>query len=198
MKHTKIFGNGMVLLAMTLLLTSSVIATGVSSPAFPGNPEEVFPGKEGTISLTIQNMASENDVIMRAELKDDPMNIVTNKNEIEKDYDVLAGTKDTEVLVKYKTPENIEIGEEFSVILSFGTVTDSTSGGVMMGIGMDTLIPFKVVPESPAPPATSPPAEDERQKISSFLLIATTLLLIVILIVIIIRRNKRKAAASNI
>lgn len=177
------------ILAVSIFLLATVNAAGVSSSIWVGNPKSVQTGEEGTLKLTLQNMVGDEDVIFRAEVKTDDGNIVTNTNSIEKDYTVPIGTKDTEVLVEYKIPEDAAIDTEYLVVISFKEITsDIIDGGVTIGIAMDTTLPFLVVPELSVEEA--PP---EKDKISTSLIVIIAIIVIVIILAIVIVKKKRKS-----
>jgi hypothetical protein len=179
-----IFGVMVLVLAVSIFLAGAY-AAGVSSPIWPGSPQSVQPGEKGTIELTLQNMVGEEDITFRATVKQDDAGIITNKNKIEKDYLVPAGTKDTAIRVEYEIPETAEVGTDYTVILSFQEIgSDRVSGGVSMGIGMDTNLPFKVGPAGPEQ------VSEGMNKLTIFLIAIALIVIIVLIIFLVKKRNQ--------
>lgn len=185
---------GIGVVVLILFLASFASAFGVSSDYWKGNPLKISPGETKTITLRLQNMVDVNDITVKAVLK--------NGGEIasveKKDYLVRMGTKDTEVPITVSIPDNVPIGSDYEVTVSFNTVTPSGEGTVSIGTGIDTTFDVVVVP---IPPKVVESAEGEDVQLAPaeeiggnsnqrFWIIGIIILLIVIVVVIIIRKRK--------
>ncbi len=183
------------IIVLILFLTSFVNAFGVSSDYWKGNPLKISHGETKTITLRLQNMVDANDITVRAVLK--------NGEEIasveEKDYLVRMGTKDTEVPITVSIPDNVPIGSDYEVTVSFNTVTPSGEGTVSIGTGIDTSfdvlvvpIPPKIVESAEGEDAQLAPAEGIGGNSNLILWIIGIVILLIIIVIIIklIRRNK--------
>lgn len=167
-------------------LFEQVSASGIVSPFWPGNPNKVVPGEEGSVTMTIQNMVGEEDLTFKVTLLRNDENIASVD---EKEYSVPANTADTQVLLRYEIPENVAPGKTYTVTVSFETVTSGEGGGVTMGTGMDMTIPFEVVAQTE--PSQSPPTSAIGLSISAYLAILTAVFIIVILVILVTRKRKK-------
>lgn len=182
MKRMNIIGIG---LLFVLSLVTSVAASGVSSPYFPGNPALVEPGAKGEFNMAIQNMVGDEDLIFEVNLLSNEGNVVSIN---EKRYEVPAGTSDTYVRVRYEIPEEATPGTTYNVLLSFETVTPGESGGVAMGQGMEMKIPFQVIEPSPEP------AQSPGISTATYAAMLTAVFIIVVVVVFLVYKKKKNAA----
>lgn len=137
--------NLVVGLTFLVFMTSFVFAVGVAQPYWEGNPLRISPGGSEDVELTLQNMVGDEDVVLRAELVDGA-GIATLPSKV--DYDVKFGTSDTKVPVTVKIPGEAELGKEYTVKLSFKTVTPGEQGGVSLGLGYEVNFDVLVVEET--------------------------------------------------
>ncbi|MBU0760897.1 MAG: hypothetical protein KJ600_03165 [Nanoarchaeota archaeon] len=85
-----------------------------------------------------------------------------------------------------KIPNDAVVGTEYTVVIAFKEInTDLVSGGVTMGIAMDTTLPFVVVAE-PEQPASSPPGN-----YTTLLISLLVIVILVVVIVLVIRKRKQ-------
>jgi len=186
MKNKKIFSIG-VILVMAILVTSTVLAFGVSSPYWVGNPVSIYPGETKTVELSYQNMGEDaEDLNVRAE--------ITKGNEIaslsKQDYFVAANTKDTEVDVIVSVPASTGIGTTYKVTLTSRTVTPGTEGGVGLGVGMDTTFDVNVTSRPPVAPAETL-AEEPTNALGITLFVALAILIVAIILLVLSRKKKK-------
>jgi len=131
------------ILLLAVLLVSSVIAFGVGSTYWRGNPVSVWPGGTRTISIILQNRAGAiEDVVARVE-------IISGKElaSLERtDYLVKAG-ESVEVPINIMIPKETPVNSTQFITLSTSTGAPSTEGGVSFGIGIETVIEVSIIPE---------------------------------------------------
>lgn len=134
---------GVFSLVVGILLAVNVLALGVSSPYWSGNPLTMYPGETKTVSLELQNMVGSDDVALQASLiQGDEIAVLTDSDLI---YEVPAGTKDTKVNIEVEIPENAQVGQEYSIGLSFTTVTPGQQGGFNLGSSIEQYFNVKVI-----------------------------------------------------
>lgn len=174
-----------IILFLILLLSSFVGAFGVASPVWRGNPLIISPGDTKTVTLTLQNMVGNDDVRLRA--------TITNGADIasteEEDYLVKAQTADTRVPIKVSVPADYAVGN-YSITVSFVTVTPSEEGAVFLGTGIDTTFDVSIRERAPASeePQLAPPVKSNMR----WYVIGAIILLIIIVVIIIIRKLKKR------
>jgi hypothetical protein len=166
-----------IFLASAILIADIAFAFGVASE---NAPISGAPGETKTAVLWLQNMVSEEDITIKAEItkgadiasiKGDPV------------YIVKSGTKDTEVHVKVKIPEDAPIGTIYTITVSFLTVTAGQESGVAFGTGIDKSFQVLVVSEKTEEPAI---------KNSTLLLIAAAIIIIIAIVIILLKKKKKK------
>lgn len=166
-----------------LILAGFVSAFGVSSSVWRGNPLMVSPGGTKVAKLGLQNMVGDSDVTVKA--------AITLGNEIasvdETEYLVKAGTKDTEVPVVVSIPANVPVGTNYSVTVSFLTVSKDTGGAVFLGTGIDTTFDVLITA-----PVEGEEAQLAPEQISNIWWIAGGIIVILIILIIIVLKKKQK------
>jgi len=190
MKNKKIFSIGMILV-LAILATSTVLAFGVSSPYWKGNPLTIYPGETKTVKMSYQNMGEDaEDLNVRAE--------ITKGNEIaslnQQDYLVATNTKNTEVEITVSVPASAGIGTQYEVTLTSRTVTPGAEGGVGLGIGMDTTFDVLVAERPPVTTTQETLAEEATgtNNVIIFVLLAVIIVAIVLLVIIKARKKAKK------
>ncbi len=141
MKNKKIIFNLLILVSLSVILSLNVLAFGVSTPYWENNELVVAPGETKEIHFTLQNMVGAEDVTMKVELLEGSEIVELTDDNLE--YLVPIGTKDTDVNMQIKMPEDAALDTEYTVVLAFKTVQKSQEGMVQMGGGMEKS--FKVV-----------------------------------------------------
>ena len=139
-----------ILIGLLLLMATNVLAFAVSSTYYPGYPLHVQAGETKNIEMTLQNLASTEDVQVKAQ--------ITSGSEIiqftdpSDTYTIPAGEKTT-VNMKVSVPEaNAE--ELYPVTVVFTTLTTSEAGafGLASSIGksFDVIVggASKKIPET--------------------------------------------------
>lgn len=147
----KMMRNLIFALLAGILMVGFAGAAGVASQYWEDNPVRVNGGQSGTVSLFLQNMVGEEDLVFAAEFEQNDGGIASlDKTE----YEVPAGRKDIEVKLNYNIPQDARPGEKYTVRLLFTTKNPYVEGGIRTGAGMGKIIPFEVVE---APVQASPP-----------------------------------------
>jgi len=159
-----------------ILLIGFVSAFGVSSSYWKGNPLVIAPDDTRTISLRLQNVAGDEDIIVRAALIGG-FDIASTE---EKDYIVKIGTKDTEVPIKISIPSDMPLGTEKRVTVAFRTITPGGTGGVVLGTAIDTGFDVLVADV------------EKTQKEDKGFMIGFVILIAIILSLIVAFRRKKK------
>ncbi len=163
---------------LVLVLTVFVSAWGVSSPYWDKGASEpssldIYLGETKTVDLNIQNMAGNEDIVVKAEIKKG-----AEIASLEKDtYSIKLGTSEN-ALLKITAP--LTIGT-YKVEVEFKTITSGGTGGVAMGTGY--TISFDVmVSEKPRAAGA----------LIWVILIAVVIAIAVVIYLIIKRKNKVK------
>ena len=138
--HKEIF----LVMVSLILFSSSVFAFAVSSQYYEGNPMYLQPGESTEMFFTLQNLASEEDVRLQAEITDGA-NIIelTDASDI---YDVRVGEK-VKVNFMVTAPADAKKGDSFPVTIMFGTIT---SGEGPIGLSGNIGKGFNVVIGEPS------------------------------------------------
>ena len=138
--HKEIF----LVMVSLILFSSSVFAFAVSSQYYGGNPLYLQPGESTEMFFTLQNLASEEDVRLQAEITDGA-NIIelTDASDI---YDVRVGEK-VKVNFMVTAPADAKKGDSFPVTIMFGTIT---SGEGPIGLSGNIGKGFNVVIGEPS------------------------------------------------
>jgi len=175
---------------ITVILVSTVSAFGVASPFWKDNPLKLNPGESRTVKLNLQNMdVTADDLDVRVDLAEGSEVVTLSKN----DYEVKAGTKDTEIILEVAVPANAAIGTKYRVTVSSKTVTPG-GAAVVFGTAMDTTFDVEVVPK----PAPKPEVKEEAElpETGGSLLWIVGVIVVVVLVVIYFAMKKKKVDAQ--
>jgi hypothetical protein len=178
-KNKTILGFGMLTLLVLVLSISFAAAFGIGSSYWKGQPYRISPGESGTVTLYMQNMVGDEDVTVRVELKQGSEVASVD----EREYTVPFGVSDAELPVLIQAPSNAQIGDTYTVVLSFVTVGEPGSGTISLGTGYDITFDVEVVAEQ-----VQYQPEEEGGNLAVWL----TLLVLVILVVVVVILVKRK------
>lgn len=162
-----------------VLLSGYVYAFAISSAFTTSHPLEISQGESSDIVLTMQNMAGNENMTVRASLSEgsDIAQIVNPSDK----YDIPLGTM-KDITIKVTIPANAALGNH-NIKVSFTTVKESTSGGgAGIGSGIDQNI-LVLVKGKQAAPATVKPSY-------TWLYLTIGIIIIIIVIIIIIRRKR--------
>ncbi len=159
----------------------SVDSFGVASNFGKDNPLAMSPGERKTAELYLQNMVGDEDVTIRAVMKDD-QGIASIKGG---NIVVKAHTKDTVFPVDIVIPQNITSGTKYRVVLNFVSVPASGDGMVNLALGFDTPVDVLVV----APTPSLSPETGISNKVYAIIGIAVLVLAIVVWFIL---RKKKK------
>ena len=170
----------MTTIILIILSISFISAFGVSTSYWKGNPLLIAPGDTKTISLRLQNMVEDGEDITVRAILTDGFEIASTE---EKDYLVRAGTKDTEVPIKISIPLDTPLGTEYRVTVSFKTITPGGTGGVVLGIAIDTSLDVLVAEVG---------VEKAERGNLNFIIGMVTLIAIIIFILISAFKKKKK------
>lgn len=136
---------GAMAVLILLLGVGIVSSAGVTLPNWEDNPATVNAGQNGEITLYLQNMVGEQDLVFEISYKRNDGDITWLDDT---EYDVPVGRNDVPVGLNYKIPDDAQIGSEYLVTLSFRSRSPNIYGGIETGVGMTRSIPFVVVPET--------------------------------------------------
>src|SRR3989344_1341971 len=115
-------GNCIVIILFTLLFISLVDAFGVTAPCsasecyYEGDPLIVKPEDSLVVYMTLQNMIDD-DMIFRAKI--DGGSEVARLIDEDLDYFVRNGQKDVKVNINVSVPQDVTMGKEYRVSVSF-------------------------------------------------------------------------------
>lgn len=121
------------------MLTNLASAFGVSAPYWADNPLTMAKGEIKIVNINLQNMVGNEDVAVKAELKDgsDIAQLTADT------YTVKAQTSDTMVPLKISIPKETAAGTIKTVKVEFKTIALENQGMVNMGTGMS--VSFNVI-----------------------------------------------------
>lgn len=125
---------------MLILLISNISAFAVSSQYYEGYPMYVPVGETREVQMTLQNLASSEDVSVRADITsgEEIIEIIDSSNE----YVIPAGGKTT-VKMRVTIPSDARLQDAYNVNIQFITLTTSESGQFGLASGIDKG--FKVI-----------------------------------------------------
>ena len=167
-----------IFLILSILLTNLVLAFGVASSYWKGNPVTIAPGETKTIDFRLQNTGTSDETV-KAEISKGGEIATLKQNE----YLVKAGTTATKVFIEIRVPSNVTIDTTYSVTISFKTITPGTSA-VSTAVGTDTSFDVLVnLPENP---------KEEKFNFTWIIILAIAILIIVIIIIILKRKSVKK------
>ena len=167
---------------MTLMLCSLVSAIAVSAPYTPKSPLSMYPGESKTFTLTLQNMAGEEDVKFDASVAQGSEIVSLVRGN--KEYLVPIGSNNVPVEVKVKVPKNAEVGTEYLAQVKFEPIPLGTEeeGMVQLALGISGYFKVNVV-EKP---------EGVKEGLSTTTWIIILVILIVLVLVGIWMAKKKK------
>lgn len=143
--NKQILTKGGAVLGVIILLISFTSAFAVSSKYYEDNTLTIYPGQAQDFSIILQNLAgTPNDVEVRGEITQGS-DFVTFKDGVQ-DFSIPFGTK-VEVPFSISVSQYTDIGESFSVVLSFRVKTVGESGAFEFGSSIEREIPVRVVSE---------------------------------------------------
>ena len=177
------------LLVFTVIISSYASAFAVSSAYWKENPLRIYPGETREIVVTLQNLASPNQVNLKAEISGgSEVLILIDSSDI---YSVPGGEKRT-VNLRVAIPSNTQIGTIYKAQITFTTIAGDDSESFTLGSSINQK--FDIIVEqipSTEPPEPTPP-EEETNTITTIIISAIIILAIIILWVIIKRKTKKK------
>lgn len=165
-----------------ILLSTSVLAFGVSSAYYSGNPLYVPPGEETEGIIVLRNQAGTEDISVRAEvIEGSEILVLTDSSNT---YNIPAG-ETTTVNYKVTIPPDAEMEMVYPINLVFTTITNSESG--QFGFGSSIGQKFNVIVGTGPPPP-------EKPGLSPWVtgLIIAGIIILIILIIIFTRKKKKK------
>ena len=179
MKKSNKLKIGISLLIFSLVFAGIVSASyGISSPYWKGHPLQIAPGDTRTVSITLQNMEEE-DIKVKVILKKGSEIASIEEGE----YTIPSKTKDTEILVKIQIPEEVEFGTEYLVTLSSSEVISGDTGGVSLGVSMETS--FDVV--------VADVTKTQEEKNYSWIIILSIAIVILAILIIFAKKKSKKS-----
>lgn len=125
----------------TILLATQVNAFGVTSFFYEGRPLLIEPGSTKDVSLILQNEQTSPHINVKAELTTNShMAELTGKTI----FSLESGANNIHVPIEITIPETAQIGEEYTVGVSFTTVADPGNKMLEMGTRISKGIPVVV------------------------------------------------------
>ena len=186
MKNKKIIYQVGILMGILILLTTNILAFAVSSKYYEDYPIYLSAGETQEVQMTLQNLASTEDVNVRASIREgDGIIEITDAS---KDYLIPTGEK-TIVNLKITIPSDAEIQEAYAIKIQFTTVTVSESGtaGLASGISKE----FNVIVGTPAA------ISEKKLKWLVFKKVLISLIGILVIIILIIWKVKKRKTSGK-
>ncbi|MFH1290292.1 MAG: NEW3 domain-containing protein [Nanoarchaeota archaeon] len=181
---SNIYGAMGILIVATILLSSYTSAFAVSSAYWEENPLILGAGETRDIELTLQNLASSEDVHVKATIS--AGSEVIELIDVSDEYTVPAGEKTT-VNLRVTLPENAEAGDVYNVEVKFTTIAGSESGEFSLGSSIGEN--FNIVVRSD----TADSGEDSQEgEISEGLIVILVIIAIIIIWLLVKKKTKKK------
>lgn len=178
METDKKYIGGGILAVFVILASGFVSAFAVSSEWYAENPLVVYKGEVKDIYLTLQNLASVEDVKVRIDINtgNEILELIDSSDEY-----IIPGEGKTRVNLRVTVPNDANVDDVYPVSLRFTTVAESEAGafGIGSSIGQRFDIVVREEPQVSAPEVKEPQLAPQIEK-------TTVLLAIVILIIIVI------------
>ncbi|MFH1425271.1 MAG: hypothetical protein ABIG28_00890 [archaeon] len=173
-----------------LVITSSVLAFGISSPYWKDNPLEMYPGEVREIPFNLQNCPSMKDhcdgkdakVVVAFEEGGEIAEITSGL-----DYLIPYGTADMNLMLKVSIPADANIGDDFYVKFSASASSTEEGGNIQVGTKYNVGFPVKVVEKVEEPPVTPPTTEEKGM---SATMIAIIVVVVVVILYFLFRKKK--------
>jgi hypothetical protein len=179
-----LFGFAFVFLAFAMF--GYVSAAGVSTQIWEENHLKAYPGQEGVIPIHLQNMVGGEDLVFYVEYEDNPGGI-TSVDETE--YEVPFGRSDILVELKYKIPEDAQIGETYNVRLLFRTTNPNWEGGIRTAPAFGRVFPIDIATKEEVQPSPVEPIEEKADY--TFIWYLVGVLIVAGIIVYFVMRKKK-------
>ncbi len=181
MKLTK----GLTLLLATLITLAPAYAFGVSAPYWNANPLQIEPGQTKEFVLTLQNMADSETIVVKAEWVNNAG--IAQFTGPTTTFSVPSGIKDILVPIQVTVPANAPIGTVYQLDVMF-TTGGTGEGTVVMGTGVEKLIPVEVV--SAAPAETVTPTAKTAGMSNTTMYIVLAIIVIIVFAIFFMKRKK--------
>ena len=135
------FNKGIVWIITAILLLESISAFAVSSEFWEQNPLNMYPGETKEVPVILQNLAGTEDASAKG--------LILEGSEIaefldDSDLMIPLGQKKT-VIVKITIPEEVAIGTNYNLKLSFSTTAGGQEGSVGFANNIERNIPIIVI-----------------------------------------------------
>ena len=187
------FKKEMIILSF-LLLIPLVSGFGITSMYWPGNPLVLEPGQTVDVTLLLQNMVGDEDVTLRAEIEEGKE--IAELIDPNLDYLVPFGKKDVSVNIKISIPEDVIVGKEYNVVVSFKQIIPNEARTLQLTSAIKKTIPIKIVgeggvqePEKPPVSVTAVTGEGKVSSEDSYILVGVLFVVLVIIFLILKRRK---------
>lgn len=183
----KLFLFGMII----LLMISSISAAGVATPYWEENPLKLAPGESTTVTLSLQNMVGNEDMLIEAEISDDAGGLSTIIGSSE--YSVPLGSEGIPVKIKVEIPKNAKIGDVHIISLSFQQISSGEGGMLHVAGAFTSKIPVEIVGSAESELYGKP------SEINPFLLLILLVIFIISTLIVVwkIRKNKKSKTKSR-
>lgn len=175
----------MAFILFAILISSYITAFAVSSAYWSENPLNLYPGETKDFSLTLQNLASTEEVNLKARITESSEIIkIIDSGDI---YSVPGGEK-TKVNLRASIPDNAEIGDIYPFEITFTTITKTESATFGLGSSIKQGFNVEVIEK----PETKEIATEKPEiKISTWIIIAIIVILLIIVVIIILKRRRK-------
>jgi len=170
-----------------IFLTPYLMAFAVSSQYYDNNPLYMKPGESVETFFTLQNVAGETNITVKAEITDGK-NIV-ELSDVSDIYIVPKGEK-TRVNFKVMAPSDSKIGDKFPLTIMFKTVTSQGENPIALSSSIGKG--FEVIIGEPSR------VEEVPIKKNNYLWIDLIVVLIVVIIFVLINRKYAKKGLAEL
>lgn len=165
------------ILALAVLLISSVFAAGVTTPYWKGT---LSSGESIIIYFGLQNGIGDSNLTLRASVSRGSE--IASLVDSDTDYLVPLGKEEIKVPVKIQIPADAKIGEMYKITISFRTVESGEGQPLALGQAFDSSTEVTVIEKVPS------------EKNNNFIWIVSLAILILLIIVIIYYLKKRNGS----
>lgn len=176
-----------VVILLTILLSSSVMALGVAIPYWDSPewyPLKLAPGESKIVTLTLQNTEPE-DMTLEASVEGE----IASLTDRDAEYFVPSGEVNKPVSIRVEVPEDAKIGTRYKIYSSFRQISSGEGGMVRLAGALTVNFPVEVVGEE-----ESELYGEEPQGISTsttIMIVALAIIAILIVINAYVRKKKK-------
>ena len=187
------YSHKLITLIIILILTANlVVALGVNSPYWNGNPLKISSGETREVSFPLVNSINEKTTEATVSLTEgtEIAEIISGEK-----YTVKPGENDKNIILRITIPENVQLGDSYNVKFVVRYSPQGEGANVKLDVEYNVDFPVEVVSEENATP-TMPKypgiTGTEEGKTKTIIIIAMLAIIILIIIIILLKVRKEQ------